>query len=128
MRAVATVLLLIALASRNSDAQTTDTSFSAYWARFGHVADSLTGLNPQTELQRALARGDRRFLGLQGFAIAVPGVKRTDPLYPRQSEVRVIPGTSDGLRGPRGARLNRVAAAYAARYNRALLAELHRQP
>ena len=89
-------------------------------------ADSLERLDPRRELAAALRRRDWRFIGIQGYAVSVPGVPDRDPLYPAQVAMNVVSGTSDGVWAPEVARLNRAGWAYAERYNRLLLRELRR--
>jgi hypothetical protein len=90
-------------------------------------ADSLERLDPARELAAALARGDLRFIGVAGYVVVAEGVGFRDPCYPRQRDaMRVVEGTSDTPVGPARERLQRVAAAYAKRYNRLLLARLRR--
>jgi hypothetical protein len=90
-------------------------------------ADSLGRLEPARELAAALARGDWRFIGVAGYVVVASGVGLRDPCYPRQLDaIRVVEGTSDTPVGPAGARLQRVATAYAERYNGLLLERLRR--
>ena len=49
-----------------------------------------------------------------------------DPLCPKQEDMRVVEGTSDGMWAPEVVRLNQVASVYAERYNRMLLKERRR--
>lgn len=91
-------------------------------------ADSLERLDPARELAAALRRGDRRFIGVQGYVRVAPGLALGDPLYPKQDAMHVIEGTSDAIWAPEVERLNRVSAAYAERYNRLLHEHLRREP
>jgi hypothetical protein len=75
-------------------------------------------------LAAALQRGERRFIGVQGYTRFAPGISMDSAEYPDQGAMYVIEGTSDGVWAPEVERLNRVAAAYAARYNRMLLSRL----
>ena len=91
-------------------------------------SDSLSRLDPAREVERAIARGDWRFVGVAGYAVVAPGVAFADPRYPKDlREIRVIEGTSDFVIGQAGERLNKVAAEYAEQYNRLLLKRLRGQ-
>ena len=85
-------------------------------------ADSLGDLSPEQELNAALARGDRRYIGLMGYTIIVPGVSWDHGCHPRSYDsVVVIAGTSDAVDSKDRERLNRTAAEYAKQYNTLLL-------
>jgi hypothetical protein len=73
----------------------------------------------QRDLFAALARGDKRFVGVYGVASEVPGV--TDSRLVRRFGVRFIDGTSDVRATPESRRLNILARDYARRYNKLLL-------
>lgn len=68
-------------------------------------------------------RGERRLVGVQGYAIDLPGVpeSRGDWL-PSNYQVQVLPCTSDGIVSRKHGQLNDKAWAYAAAYNQARLA------
>lgn len=91
-------------------------------------ADSLGRLDPGVEARAAIARGDLRFLAVCGFACVPVGIpmdsaaKTSDSLAVRGDSVRRIPGTSDAIVNEDVDRLNRVASAYATRYNRVIWA------
>ena len=106
--------------------QTADTP--AVLQKLNGRSDSLLQLDPARELERAIAGGDWRFVGVAGYVVIAPGVAFSDSLYPKDlKEIRVIEGTSDFVIGEAGERLNRVAAQYAEQYNRLLLKRLRRQ-
>jgi hypothetical protein len=66
-----------------------------------------------------------RWLHRHAYVPVAPGLAFDDPHYPPTPDaMRVIRGTSDAVVGPEGARLHRVATAYAERYNRLLLANV----
>ena len=101
------------------------------------AADSLARLDVDQELEAALRRGDRRFLGVQGYALVAPGLPADEHrALVRRYGIRVIRGTSDNWfitqgedtlpGGPPVERFHREAAAWATRYNRALLARMRR--
>ncbi len=76
--------------------------------------------DPARDLQAALLRGDKRFVGVMGFALEVPGVEDYYEHY-KSYGVRVIEGTSDFIENDDIRRLNELAYKYALRYNRLLL-------
>ncbi|HEX8371848.1 MAG TPA: hypothetical protein VF585_03640 [Chthoniobacterales bacterium] len=79
----------------------------------------LDSADPQRDLAAALDRGDRRFIGVYGYAPFTPGVE--PPLF---SRVRYLNGTADVIEGQEHSRLNRLAYHYAETYNRLLLQRL----
>jgi hypothetical protein len=90
-------------------------------------ADSLAALDPAREVRAALARGDRRFVGVCGYACLAPGVDYKAPGAPRAGQLRLIAGTSDAILNPDVERLNAVAYRYAKRYNTLLIAHLRKR-
>ena len=93
-------------------------------------ADSLERLDPEQEAHAAIARGDLRFLAVCGYVCLPVGVpwesilRSADSSAVRGDRVRGIPGTSDSIRNEDVARLNTVAADYAARYNHVIWTRL----
>ncbi len=86
----------------------------------GEIRLSMAQVNPghaRSDAAKALARGDRRLLGVYGYAAEVPGVDAHAAGRP----VVFIEDTSDQIRDFGHARFNRKAAAYALVYNQALL-------
>ena len=81
----------------------------------------LDSADPRRDLSASLARGDTRFLGIHGYTSFVPGVDRSIASH---HGVRYLDGTSDAIRGPEHARLNRLASTCAERYNKLLLEHL----
>jgi hypothetical protein len=91
------------------------------------AADSLGRLDPGREVEAALRHGDRRLLGVQGYALYAPGVPPEEERdFRRRYGVRVIAGTGDNQVGEEGERFNRAAHEWATRYNQALLKRLRR--
>jgi len=78
--------------------------------------------NPEKDLERNLAGGDRRLIGLYGYALYCPGITNLTPDEIQQHGVRPIKGTSDCIMGAEHQRLTQSATDYATRYNKALLA------
>ncbi len=73
----------------------------------------------EERLSAALDSGDRRYLGVYGFSLEVPGI--SDPASPwPSSRVLPIPGTSDSG----DFELNQSARDYATQYNTLLRARL----
>jgi hypothetical protein len=80
----------------------------------------------QRDVSAALARGDKRFIGVYGIAAEAPGV--TDSRLLRRFGVRFIEGTSDVRPTPESRQLNSLARKYALRYNGLLLQHLTPKP
>ena len=86
-------------------------------------ADSLQALNPEVELQNALARHDERFIGVCSFACLPVGLS-SERIGAYPIELNIVQGTTDAPKDEDAMRLNRVADHYAERYNRLLAAHL----
>ena len=76
--------------------------------------------DPFVDARTALAHGDRRFWGLNGFTVVVPGVP-VDPFCMFKDRVRVLPDTSDAPRDGEQGRLHAIAMSYAKSYNIVIL-------
>jgi len=77
-------------------------------------------VSPADRLEEALTRRDARFLGVNGFTVAVPSVD--DPLRAiREGRVYTIPGTTDAAISEQHAELVSRARRYAGAYNALLL-------
>lgn len=74
--------------------------------------------NPQTELERALNRGDRRYLAVAEDAIVLPGLPE---LMAEDQNYWSFPGTSDVIED---VDWQQAATEYAAAYNKLLAARL----
>lgn len=85
----------------------------------------LYSANPQRDLKEALSRGDRRFIGVYGFAPTVPGIGPENPLCKRYG-VRYLEGTSDAITSEEDYKLNDLAEKYAEKYNLLLVQHLRR--
>jgi hypothetical protein len=94
-------------------------------------ADSLQALNPEVELQNALARHDERFIGVCSIACLPVGLS-SEQIGRYPMELNIVQGTTDAPKDEDAMRLDRVADHYADRYNRLLVAHLdsagHRRP
>lgn len=85
------------------------------------------GANPEADLKLAIAKGDLRFIAVNGMAAGmVPGTDQygLDRPFIEAHGTRTIHGTSDY----KDARLNELAWAYARTYNRSLLYYLRTKP
>ena len=91
------------------------------------LANTLRGFNlsdPKSDLDANLARGDRRFIGLNGYTCTVPGVPEDAVELQRYGAgPYCLPGTSDVIGSARHLALTQTAEDYARRYN----AELFRR-
>lgn len=74
--------------------------------------------DPAADLRRNVARGDRRPIGVCGFACLAPGLPQSE--QPPRQGLRILSGTGDVVEGERHERLIEQARAYATAYNRAL--------
>jgi hypothetical protein len=75
--------------------------------------------SPEADVERALAEGDRRFVGVMGYALVVPGVEDRD--LKKEHGVKVIPYVSDMIEGYRHKVFVDIAHKYAEQYNAELL-------
>lgn len=92
------------------------------WAGVASAADpeairEFISVPVEDRLSGAIAAGDHRYLGVNGYTVEIPGLK--DARLPA-SAVQVIPGTSDDGDSD----LNDSARAYAEQYNRLLTERL----
>jgi hypothetical protein len=85
--------------------------------------------DPRMELEKALANGDDRFVGLMGFAAYFPGTEDTDfyVTYGKTHGGKIIPFTSDALESDTHEKFQRVARDYAEEYNRLLLERIEKE-
>jgi hypothetical protein len=84
----------------------------------------LDNADPGKDVDEALRKGDRRFVGIRGLSTYVPGVDKFDEHYKVTYGVRIILMARDFVRSPQLERLNEAAVRYAASYNRLLLARI----
>ena len=91
---------------------------TATW--FRHAADSLDRRDPVADARVAAANHDCHVYAFEGIALAVPGL-RDWPHY--KPGVQYFPGDAEMLRLEGQAEYHRAAAAYANRYNPAVLAD-----
>jgi hypothetical protein len=77
---------------------------------------------PNHEVRAALARVDRRLIGVRGYALSVPGVDDfASGLLSWRYEVVAIEGTSDFIASPVQQEFQTLLTAFAREYNRGLL-------
>lgn len=90
------------------------------------AASEAAAPDPQVDLAEALARGDRRFVGLAGPTLVVPGVDDYAGQYRDSHGVRLLPVADESAAGDSVQR-NLAAYRYALRYNQLLLEQLRSQ-
>ena len=78
--------------------------------------------DPDADLQEALARGDRRFVGLAGPTLLVLGVEDYAERYQDSYGVRLLAVKEESPADSGGVLANLAAYRYALRYNQQLLA------
>jgi hypothetical protein len=89
------------------------------------VLASLNLARPAVDLDANLKRGDKRFIGFNGYTCIAPGVDDDDATLLRHFGVRCLVGTSDAIEGTDHAALLGKAAKYAREYNAELLRRIH---
>jgi len=83
--------------------------------------------NPIADLEANAAKGDRRFIGINGYACHAPGVGEKDDQFVTSSSygIRCLEGTGDVIEGNKHKRLIDKAIEYARIYNIELLRRIH---
>jgi len=79
---------------------------------------------PEKDLEKNFAKGEKKFMGINGYALTTPGVDSADQKLVEQNGVQPIKGTTDMLEGQEHLQLISDATDYAERYNQALLKKL----
>lgn len=92
-------------------------------ARLKRDLSTLNLHDPAADLQKAIAAGDFRPIGVCGFACLAPGFDGD-----RRAELHIIDGTGDVVEGDEHLRLIEQATAYARAYNQTLSAWLRKNP
>lgn len=77
--------------------------------------------NPIADLDSNLSSGDRRFIGLNSYACAEPGIGDGDHEVVDRFHTRCLEGTGDVIEGNLHWALTDAATAYALKYNTELL-------
>jgi hypothetical protein len=80
------------------------------------------------EFRRYEKEANGRFLGVLGFALAVPGVEDFERNYSYAKDVFVIPKTSDSFQSQEELDYNRRAEEFARLYNRQILKQKKKEP
>jgi len=91
--------------------------------KYAAQIEALESADPAADVNRAIAAGDLRFVGVIGVALIVPGAPDWVHVTP-QGHVRYIPNTSDAFESEEHARLQQIAYNYAEKYNRILLTKM----
>lgn len=76
----------------------------------------------QDDARKAIEQKDYRLRALYGYTLVIPGVAQED--YERIKKlygIKPIEGTSDSIKSPEQARLNKLAYEYALKYNNFIL-------
>lgn len=87
---------------------------------------NLEHADAKKDLKKALKKGDKRFIGVMGYGLWVPGldgegsVSRSE-YYRKKYGVQAVEGTSDNMRNQDIENLNVLAEKYARQYNKLLL-------
>jgi hypothetical protein len=82
--------------------------------------------NPEADLDKNLAAGDKRFIGVYGYTYECPGLADEKKCFEaaQAKTLRMIEGTSDNILSKEHGKLIQQAVNYALRYNRALKKKL----
>jgi hypothetical protein len=97
-----------------------DTVTSAYSSELRTALSGFDLENPASDVEKALARGDRRLMGYMGFSCSAPGTDIASLPVGFKWDLNCIPGTSDVLiKGEET--LREQALTYARTYNAELL-------
>ena len=79
--------------------------------------------NPVADVEAALARGDTRFIGINGFTCFAPGLETASQPQPGATNLKCLEGTSDVIvQGEKS--LRQSAVQYARTYNRELVVRM----
>jgi hypothetical protein len=98
---------------------------TAVWADSPPTADpeilaleAVVKLSPENEAAAAIARGDRKFLGVAGYSVEILGVEnRIARCNVARDSMNIVRGTSDIILNDHHLELINRAREYAARYN-----------
>ena len=93
-----------------------DRSTSRFEYSLENQLAALISSNPATDAERAFGAGDRRYVGVLGIDLIVPGISPQDAAIDR-ARIKTITGTTDALHGSRHAEMNQRAGEYAQVYN-----------
>ena len=93
----------------------------------GDIAAGCPGLpvlsvaSASNDAARASKVGNKKLLAVRGYSLEIPGVSDVSEAKKKYG-VSIIPGTSDAITNKTCGKLNQMASAYAANYNKAILA------
>jgi hypothetical protein len=89
---------------------------------------SLNLKNPVADLDANVAKGDLRFIGINGYSCNAPGVDKDEDdrlVTSARYGLRCLSGTGDVLESDKHKALVDKALEYAREYNKTLLARIH---
>jgi outer membrane lipoprotein LolB len=88
---------------------------------------SLNLANPTADLEANLSKGDRRFIGINGYTCTTPGANNEEYslVHSAQYGLRCLAGTSDNIESEHHKVLIEEATDYARKYNTELLRRIH---
>jgi hypothetical protein len=92
------------------------------------LAATLAKLNlgsPVKDLNASLKRGDKRFIGINGYTCDAPGVTDADQRFATQFGLNCLDGASDVVGSDEHLALIEKATSYALAYNTELLRRIH---
>jgi hypothetical protein len=81
--------------------------------------------NPIADVEANVAHGDKRFIGINGYACDEPGLEAHDRALVDRFHTHCLEGTSDVIGGNLDFALLDAAMAYARAYNRELVRRIH---
>jgi len=114
-------LLLSVLADAHGDQLQRGPKCTSQVCELTETLASLNLENPIVDLERNLRLGDRRFIGINGYACFAPGAERAEEPWSPKFGRRCLAGTSDAVEGEAHLALIAKATKYAQGYNAELL-------
>lgn len=93
----------------------------------GGTLASLNLANPTADLDTNLAKGDKRFIGINGYTCTTPGVSNEEYslVHSARYGLRCLAGTSDNMESEHHKAPIEKAIEYAQKYNNELLRRIH---
>ena len=88
---------------------------------FAAGVKALRRANVANDIAIALRTGDRRLIGIWGYALDVPGIEMIGGEGPQGFSVVPIAGTSDSMEGLMQGEFQRLLYQYAEKYNRSVV-------
>jgi hypothetical protein len=120
-------LLTTDLAAGTKTAAPKGTTADVLFSLSGNEQDFRTGLDVlakaevAADVAAAKHRGDKRLIGIFGYALEIPGRETSSTTLPAGYSVTPIKGTSDAITSPTQERFQSRLRKYAALYNKGLL-------